>query len=202
MFAITADQRDSRTGGDLVPDALAALTRVADGRLSLPAERTAGDELQALTASAPTALDIALHLVRSGQWSVGIGIGGVETPLPRETRAARGDAFVYARDAVERAKESPLRLAVGAESPTAARDAEALIGLLIDLRDRRSPEGWEVADLLAQGMTQKRAAETLGISASAVSLRVKAAGLRIEADAVPALARMLSRIDAAPGAEV
>src|SRR5690606_8580276 len=116
MFAITADQRASRGGADLVPDATTAITRVADGRLALPVDRTAGDELQALTASAPAALDIALHLVRTQQWSVGIGIGAVETPLPRDTRAARGDAFVHARDAVERAKDSPLRLAVGADT--------------------------------------------------------------------------------------
>src|SRR5690606_9993160 len=74
-------------------------------------------------------------------------------------------------------------------------DAEALIRLLVELRDRRSPEGWEIYDLLAAGDNQREAAERLGISEGAVSLRAKAAGLRAEEAAVPALERILRRLD-------
>ena len=124
-----------------------------------------------------------------------MGIGAVETPLPASVRAGRGEAFVRARDAVERAKRTPTRLAVTGGDET-AEDAEALVRLLVELRDRRSVEGWEVYDLLADGLSQREAAERLGITEGAVSLRAKAAGLRAEEAAVPALRRVLGHADA------
>lgn len=195
VFVITADQRDSRTSADLVPHGVALVERAAADRLALPVERNAGDELQAMTASAEAALEISLALLRDGRWSVGLGAGDADTPLPGDIRAARGPVFVLARDAVDRAKRAAGRIAVAATDPVAAADAEAYLSLLVDLRDRRSEQGWEVADLLAQGMTQKRIAAELGITPTAVSLRAKAAGLRLEEAALPALARTLERLD-------
>ncbi|MET0780860.1 MAG: DNA-binding protein [Microbacterium sp.] len=195
MFVITADQRDSRTNADLVPEGVSLVEVVGGDRLTLPVQRNAGDELQALTPSAAAALEICLALLRDGRWSVGLGAGAFETPLPADIRAARGSAFVLARDAVERAKSVPGRVAVASADQVAAEDAEAFLRLLVDLRDRRSVHGWEVADLLAQGLTQKRIAAQLGITPTAVSLRAKAAGLRLEEAAVPALVRTLERLD-------
>ena len=185
MYVITADQRGSRTSHDLVPEALAGIEHLGGDSLLLQPARTAGDEIQALIADASAALSIALMLTRSGSWSVGLGIGDVEVPLPDDVRAARGPAFFEARDAVNRAKKSSCRIAV---SPT---DAEAFIRLLVELRDRRSAEGWEVYDLLATGMTQRSVAHELGISEGAVSLRVSAAGIRLEQDTIPSLIRAL-----------
>ncbi len=196
MFIITADQRDSRTSADLVPAALVAVARIGGPRLETPPDRTAGDELQLATNDPSAALAIALHLTRLGTWSVGIGAGPVESPLPPSVRAGRGAAFVHARDAVERAKRAPTRLAVTGADEDAA-DAEALVRLLVELRDRRSPEGWEVYDLLAEGLSQRAAADRLGITEGAVSLRAKAAGLRAEEAAVPAIERGLARADRA-----
>jgi hypothetical protein len=195
VFVITADQRDSRTSVDLVPHGVALAERAGADLLALPVERNAGDELQAMTASAEAALDISLALLRDGRWSVGLGAGPSDTPLPGDIRAARGPVFVLARDAVDRAKQAAGRIAVSAADPVAAADAEAYLRLLVDLRDRRSQQGWEVADLLAQGMTQKRIAAELGITPTAVSLRAKAAGLRLEEAALPALVRTLERLD-------
>lgn len=201
MFVITADQRDSRAGDDLVPAALSAVTARAASRLTLAPERTAGDEIQTAVADPAAVLAIVLELTRSRQWSVGVGVGGVENPLPDSVRAARGEAFVNARDAVDRAKRAATRLALTARGDGA--DAEALVRLLVELRDRRTAEGWEVYDLLAEGRTQREAAAELGITEGAVSLRAKSAGLRVEEAAVPALIRLLERVDevadAAPG---
>lgn len=197
MFVVTADQRDSRTSADLVPSAIAAVTAIADAgmarSLTLAPERTAGDELQLATADARTVLQIVLALTRSATWSVGVGVGAVETPLADHVRAARGEAFVAARDAVDRAKKASTRLAVTA--PSGGADAEALVRLLVELRDRRTDEGWEVYDLLADGLTQREAAGRLGITEGAVSLRAKAAALRVEEAAVPALERVLAQLD-------
>ena len=194
MFVITADQRDSRSGVDLVPRAIDDVRRITGPRATSAPERTAGDELQVADRDADVVLAIILHLTRLGAWSVGLGIGSVETPLPASIRAGRGDAFVHAREAVERAKRASTRLAVTGTTDAAA-DAEALVRLLVELRDRRSPEGWEVYDLLAEGLTQREAAERLGITEGAVSLRAKAAGLRAEEPALAALGRVLERAD-------
>lgn len=196
MFVITSDQRDSRSSEDLVPTALASIAAVGQHGLVLDPERTAGDEIQVAVHDAAAVLAIALELTRDGRWSVGIGVGRVEHPLPDSVRAARGTAFLNARDAVDRAKRTPTRLAITGTGD--AEDAEALLRLLVELRDRRTAEGWEVHDLLADGITQREAASRLGISESAVSLRVKSAGLRTEESALPALVRVLERSDTGP----
>ncbi|WP_156760519.1 DNA-binding protein [Microbacterium karelineae] len=192
MFIVTADQRDSQGGDDLVPAGIATVERTAADGLALPPERTAGDEIQAAITSADAALAVALALTRAENWSVGLGVGEAETPLPREVRAARGPAFVHARDAVERAKKAPTRLAISGDG---AEDAEALVRLLVELRDRRTDEGWEVHDLLAEGITQREAAERIGITEGAVSRRASTAALRAEEAAIPALARTLAALD-------
>lgn len=192
MFVVTTDQRDSRTTRDLVPDAVDAVTAAVGPRLTFAPERTAGDEVQLATEDPAAVLEVVLTLTRTGRWSVGVGVGDIERPLPDSVRAGRGEAFVRARDAVERAKRAVTRLAITGDEE--ARDAEALIRLLIELRDRRSPEGWEIYDLLSSGLTQRDAAARLGITESAVSLRVKAAALRAEEAAVPALERALGRL--------
>ncbi len=193
MFVITADQRASRTSEDLVPAALDAVIALGAAHLVLAPERTAGDELQVAVTNARTTLAIALHLTRAEQWSVGVGVGNVEQPLPPTVRAARGSAFLHARDAVDRAKRTPTRIAIAGGQ--GAADAEALTRLLIELRDRRSAEGWEVYDLLAAGMNQRDAAAQLEISESAVSLRARAAGLRSEEAAIPALEHVLEGLE-------
>lgn len=195
MFVVTADQRDSRTSDDLVPAGLDAVETLAGSRLALMPERTAGDELQVAVTDARATLEIVLHLTRIQTWSVGVGVGPVEEPLPANVRAARGTAFLHARDAVERAKRAPNRVAVtGGEG---GADAEALVRLLVELRDRRTAEGWEVHDLLAEGLNQRDAAVRLGITEGAVSLRARSAALRAEEAAIPALERVLERADAA-----
>jgi len=191
MYAITADQVDSRHGADLADDALMLIAAAARDRLALPADRTAGDEVQALTADAETALAIVLALLRTGSWSVGLGIGNVETPLPTATRAARGPAFIAARDAVEAAKRRPTRFAaLGDDGVT-----QPLVDLLLALRDRRTPEGWELFDLVETGLRQQDAAQRLGITPQAASRRALAAGIRLDQAARPALTATLAAAD-------
>ncbi|WP_431246897.1 DNA-binding protein [Leifsonia xyli] len=198
MFVITADQVDSRHRDDIVTPALASIHDRYGSRLALPPDRNAGDELQVLTADAATALDLVLSLTREAAWSVGVGIGSVRRPLPDQTREATGDAFVAARAAVTRAKRNPSRLAVEALlEPEPATDAEALLALLLTLRERRTAAGWELYDLLASGLTQAEAGARLGITPQSVSDRARAADLRAELAAIPALARLLERADAA-----
>lgn len=199
MFVLTIDQRRSRDGDDRIDGLIERMRSLAGDRLAADPERTAGDEVQTATEDADCALALLLAVLREGAWHVGLGIGGVRRPLPASIRSGAGDAFVAARAAVDAAKTSPLGLAVRAErdpeeGPTAAH-LEALLDLLLALRDRRSELGWEVSDLLDAGTTQGAAAERLGVSPQAVSLRLRSAGWRLDAAAQPALVTLLGMLD-------
>ena len=151
MFVITADQVDSRNRPDIAEATIRELTVALRDGLLLPVDRTAGDEIQMLVRDAHHALAAILSLSRDGQWSVGCGVGGVSTPLPANAREAGGPAFVAARAAVNDAKKRDTRFALRGSRDVAvgAGDAEALVDLLLHLRGRRSPEGWEIYDLMS-----------------------------------------------------
>ncbi len=146
-LVLTVDQRDSRTSPDAVGPVLRML---ADLPVLLPFQRTAGDEFQGVLddpAALPHALEI---LLRDGRWHVGLGLGEVETPLPEETREARGPAFVAAREAVSTTRNAPWGLRVVGESPL-ARHLESACWLWGAVLGRRTAKGWEVADLVDEG---------------------------------------------------
>ena len=201
MFIITADQIGSRSDIDRAASLQRALEQRYGKDLLLPIDQTAGDEVQAITAHAHTALALVLDTVRTGQWSVGLGVGSVRTPLPKAVRKASGPAFVAARNAVVRAKKSDTRFALeatdAASAPLRAVELEPLIDMLLLLRARRSPGGWEAVELLEQGWAQNEIASRLEISESAVSQRVQAAQWRVEEAASPALIRLLDELDRA-----
>lgn len=207
-FVILADQVSSRGGVDAVPGALARLGSVLGTRLMLPFERTAGDEIQGLCGDPAAVVDAVCEFTRLGGWRLGIGAGGVETPLPASTREARGDAYVAAREAIRNARSSPTQLALLEAGGTVGgddyggrvdvTDAETALWLLRGVLQQRSQEGWELIDLLDQGLTGAEAATKLGISPSAVSQRLSRAR-RVEAARGAALAtRLLARLVAEP----
>lgn len=197
MYIVTADQVGSRSAPDAVGDVLTLIKSVGHRRLARAPERTVGDEVQVATEDARCLLELILELTRRGRWSVGCGIGTVELPLPRSIRAARGSAFIAARDAIDQAKKRPTRFALRGSRPAEEiADAQACIDLLLALRARRTDEGWEVFDLISQGHSQAVISELLHITGQAVSLRVRAAQISLEVDAVPALVRALERAEA------
>jgi len=191
MFVLTVDQIDSQHHADRVAPTLLDLAHRFT-RLTAAPERTAGDEFQLATDDGPTALDLALTLVRAGDWSVGLGIGDVRLPLGDSVRAMTGTAFVNARDAVTTAKKRPGRFAL--VSDPGGVDLDALIRLLLALRERRTPEGWELSDLLdaSPDLTLTEAAARLGISVQAASQRALTAGSRLDREARDALGSMLT----------
>ena len=195
MFAITADQVDSRRRPDIAAETMRSLEIMLGEGLVLPVDRTAGDEIQMLVAAPDTALTAILALTRHGQWSVGCGIGSVNLPLPANAREAGGDAFVAARAAVNEAKKRDTRFALRSTAATDAADAEAFVDLLLQLRARRSAEGWEMCDLLVAGNSQAEAAKLLGITPQAASKRARAAALRVEFAARSPLERRLAAVD-------
>ena len=190
-FVLTVDQQGSRRSADRVGGLLPRLNR--DVRPVLKFERTAGDEFQGVLEDAAAVVDVVLRLVRDGGWSIGIGAGPVQTPLPSSTRAAAGPAFLCARRAVDAAKQRPQRVAVRGVAPADAGDAQAVLGALALLVDRRSEQAWEAIAEVSAGRTQAQAAAALGITRQAVGQRLAAGQWELERELRPTAARLLSR---------
>ena len=184
---LTVDQRDSRTGPDLVPATLDAL---ADSGALRPFERTAGDEIQGVVVDPEVVIAVLGVLLRSGDWNIGVGIGKVETPLPDQGRAGRGEAYLRAREAVTRAKQVPAHVSVVGGDHYRSEQLETVLWLWADLLRRRSERGWEVADLIAEGLSHADTGARLGVTQSAVSQRARAASV-VEANRAARLAAQL-----------
>lgn len=202
VFVLTVDQMHSRERGDLVSDAIDRLSPV---HTTLDFARTVGDEFQALLENPLSVVDAIVALMHTPAWHIGLGIGGVERPLPADTRAARGPAYVAARTAVDRAKREPTHLSLVAVPPAEAdaRDAEVVLHLLAAIWERRSDQGWHAVDLMREGLTITEAAERLEVTRQAVGQRLQAASWTLEREALPVVGRLLARADrvAAAGAE-
>ena len=188
---MTVDQRASRRTPDRVAAALDRLARVPTVRRF---ERTAGDEFQGVLDDPAVVVDVALGLLRTGGWSVGLGVGPVQLPLPPSTRAGAGPAFVWAREAVEAAKRRPVRVAVRGPHPDAAADAQAVLTALGVFVQRRSDQAWAAIALVEAGRTQTEAAAELGVSRQAVGQRLAAGLWDAERDLRPTAARLLARV--------
>ncbi len=177
LVVLTIDQRDSRAGADRVPALMSTLNDAALGRLLRRFERTAGDEVQGVLDGSEPVLARLETLIRDGGWNIGLGVGPVEEPLPRSTRAGRGEAFLAARQAVNRSKQTPARLSVVGTDEYHSEHLETVLWLWAGVLSRRSARGWEVVDLIESGSSYTEAATALGISQSAVSQRAAAAGV-------------------------
>jgi hypothetical protein len=174
VAVLTVDQRGSRTSDDRIPATLEAL---ADAALLRPFERTAGDEFQGVLADPAGLAPIIEALLREDAWNVGIGVGAVEEPLPPRANAGRGAAYLHARDAVTSAKNSPWHLRVAGDATPAVRALETTLWLWAAVLARRTARGWQVADLVDEGLSYDEAGQRIGISQSAVSQRAQAAGI-------------------------
>jgi len=197
MFVITADQVNSTNRPDLVDVTMEGLNHRYGDHLMLEFDRNSGDEIQALTGSARAALQIVLELTRSSEWSVGLGVGPVREPLPGNVRSASGKAFVAARGAVTAAKRRPLRFRIETNGTTDHIDPGPFVDMLLTIRARRTVEGWQLYDLLEAGLTQREAADRLGVTPQAISLRAQSAQLRLEAANIVPLVQALDALDRA-----
>jgi hypothetical protein len=169
---ILLDQKGSRRSSDLVHAWLEDLNADASLHFLLAAERTAGDEMQALTDEAQTLTQVAVSALQSSQWWLGVGIGDVALPLPGTVREGRGEAFMLARRALTLAKK---KRAVGLRvlpQHGDATDFESALRLMRVLYDRRSPRAQLIADLHLAGLSTVEIGRKLGISQQAAAKQV------------------------------
>jgi hypothetical protein len=169
---ILLDQKRSRRSSDLVQVWLEDLNSASTLRFLLPPERTAGDEMQALTDQPETLTHIALRALQSSQWWLGVGIGDVATPLPGTVREGRGEAFMLARRALIMAKKKrAVGLRVLAQYGDAT-DLEAGLRLMRVLYERRSPRAQLIAELHLAGLSTVEIGRKLGVSQQAAAKQV------------------------------
>lgn len=190
MYVLTIDQRNSTNEPDRVP---ALLTYLEGVTTAVPFERSVGDEVQGILASAEDVVEAALRCLRDGGWYVGVGIGTVELPLPATPREGRGSAFVAARAAVERAKKTGDRAPLAVEGRPGAAEAEGVLSLIGRFVMHRSEAEWRILDLLEpqQRGSQSAVARALDISPQAVSKAVFRSAWIEEWAARPAAAVLL-----------
>ena len=193
-FVLTVDQIDSRRQGDFVDPIIHELAGI---EVLLPFTRTVGDEFQGLLDDPLSVVTAILILMRNERWHIGLGLGSVEQPLPADPRSARGDAFIAARSAVDRAKSDPSHLAVESahDVDEVATDAQTVFRLVAALRSHRTDQGWQALELVQRGLNQQETAARLGITRQAVSQRLQTAHWSTEQAAVATLGRMLARAD-------
>ncbi len=193
-YVLTVDQIDSRRQGDIVDPTIHQLAGID---VSLPFTRTVGDEFQGLLDDPLSVVAAILILMRGERWHIGLGIGSVEQPLPADPRSARGDAFIAARSAVDRAKADPSHVAVESarDVDDEAGDAQTVFRLVAALRRHRTDQGWQAIDLVQRGLSQQETAARLGITRQAVSQRLQTAHWSTEQAAVATLGRLLARAD-------
>lgn len=180
MFVVTIDQRGSRIRGDKVPELLGLLASI---ETVLPFERSVGDEIQGVIRDPDAVVEAVARVLRERDWYIGIGLGQMDLPLPKNSREASGNAFVAAREAVDAAKKTGERVPLCVKTPLAAAAewaaaAEAVLVLAGDVIRRRSEAEWRVLDALAAApdASQKEVARKLGISPQAVSKAIVRAG--------------------------
>lgn len=196
MYVVTMDQRNSRDVGDMVPQLVRQLRNIP---AVIEFQRSVSDEVQGVTVDAADAIDAALSALRGGSWSVGIGVGRVDDPLPEKIVEASGYGMVYSRRAAERALKihDQVPLAVEGLERDLAAESEAVLRLLGRIVAVRSQSEWNVVDLMIPGVRgqQKAVAAELGITPQAVSKAVVRSLWQEEWAARPAAARLLSLLD-------
>ncbi len=213
MFVITADQKGSRTDVDRAGTGRDDLASRFEGRLVLPVDRTSRRR-------AAGARRRRGHRRRHGArphprraLERRARDRNRAHPAPPGDAGGTGPAVFAARDAVGAAKRSATRFALAVDPPAPPRpdgpgsdlpgsglpgpdEVEALITLLLLARDRRTAQGWDVVDRMADGSTQREVAAALGVTPQAVSTRLRTSAWRAERAAIPGLVALLAHLDA------
>lgn len=195
-IVITLDQRASRRAPDRVSLMQRELNRLV--RPALRFVRTAGDEMQGVVKTGDDLAAVAARCLEDGGWWIGIGIGKTETSSGRTAREGRGPAFWNAREALRRAHKqkagTPGPVAVVADQRFVAENLEAALSALAFIVMRRTARQREAVALARKAPGLRAVADPLGISASAVSQLLRAAGFEEQNRLEGLIARLVDEV--------
>lgn len=196
---VLLDQHDSRTQPDLIGEWQAGLNRVLGDQLALPFTRTAGDEMQAVLGRPEALGEVARRALASGSWWMGVGIGEIEEPRPKDLREGRGSAFWSARDAIRKAKGQrrarPVAVIGAPECGDTPDWLDESLGALAFIISRRTEAQRRAADAYDEsGASVQRVAERLNLSVQGARQRIVAAGCEEADDLIRLTGRIAARV--------
>lgn len=171
--------------------AIATINREFKQQIAAKFLLTLGDEFQGLLFSADESYRLVRRfqdLMQPVQFSFGIGIGTLATPLRKEALGMDGDVFYRARAALERAKKSKRSILYDFASPSLDL-CNALIGLLEREHQRLTARQRQIIRLVSETDSQTLVARRLRVSQPAISKVVSS--LRHVFDAEEALEAFL-----------
>lgn len=201
-IVLTIDQRGGRRRRLTSPDPVDEWNRTVNeqyrDRLTLPFERTVGDEAQALMSDAAVAIELVQRANRDRRWWVGMGVGEVSYPLGRSARASTGPAFYRAREAVNAAKRRRSGIAVRGGDERREEHVETVLDLLAALTHHRSPRAWEAIDSRRHGATIADVALALGVSRQAIAERLRRANTEEENRGIRLAVELLQELEQYP----
>lgn len=157
---------------------------------------THGDEAQGMLKreSAPDVMAVmerAVEGVLPVELRFGIGMGTLSTLLQPDAIGMDGQAWHAASRALDLARSRRKRVMFSGFGEQTDEQLCALANLLLYLRNGWSPEQRRAIELVDVGMMQSSAAEALGVSESAVSQRLAAAGWHFYKDGREAVISLL-----------
>ncbi|HUU15215.1 MAG TPA: SatD family protein [Terriglobia bacterium] len=149
--------------------------------ISLPYAVTAGDEFQTLTlrldAVPELVLDLRVAFRPLGLW-IGVGIGGISGPVVQPVNRMTGEAFVFARQALESIKSSKahkFKALTAFQSGDRRFDlvANSVYGLHDTLVQAISSKQWKTIEVYRKTRRVELTAKALGVNESTVSRNLK-----------------------------
>lgn len=193
-IVIVLDQQRSSKGPDLVEVTSSELNDCFGAQLRLPFVRTAGDEMQAVLGDPAALAPIAAHVVESGMWWVGLGLGDL-IRIGHSARESAGPAFRAAREAIDAAKHarrSPGPMAVRGEPEPLVRSLEAALGAFAFIIQSRTDRQREVVGAVRNAPSHQAAATALRVSRQTVSKTLASSGYAQETQ----LAELITKLAA------
>ncbi len=152
-------------------DAIATINREFKKEIASKFLLTLGDEFQGLLHSVAASYRVVRRfeeLMAPVEFSFGIGVGTLSTPLKPEALGMDGEAFHRARSALQNAKKSRRSILYDLDSPALGL-LNALIGLMEHERRRMTKRQQQIMLLLEETEHQATVARRLRISQPAVS---------------------------------
>jgi len=174
---VVGSTRTQDVGAALGPKLrIATMAHIEEKRIRLPYAVTAGDEFQTVASEInqiPGLLFDLRRRMRPLRLRIGVGIGAISGRLRPPVNQLTGQAFEFARAAIEKAKQGRAHLGKSTGFQSTNEQFDLVADLIYSLHDalvgNPSEKQWETMDaFLAKGRVD-RAARSLRLNASTAS---------------------------------